>query len=100
MRVEPGGLRMDHPDVIDAEDGAAAPWTFFQSLWEMLTDPRAAWPAKILAALAILYVLAPVDLIPDFLPIVGLGDDLVAVLTMIASLIAAAQRYAAERGHR
>ena len=35
--------------------------------------------AKILAAIAIAYVLSPIDLIPDFIPVIGLLDDIIIV---------------------
>lgn len=42
-------------------------------------DPRTPWPAKLLAALVMAYALSPVDLIPDFIPVLGYLDDLVLV---------------------
>jgi len=35
--------------------------------------------AKLLAALTVIYVLSPVDLIPDFIPVLGPADDLIIV---------------------
>jgi len=45
------------------------------------------WYAKVLAALIIGYVLSPIDLIPDFIPVVGYLDDLFIVPAGIALLI-------------
>ena len=42
-------------------------------------DPRMPWDAKALAFLVAAYVLSPIDLIPDFIPILGYGDDLIVV---------------------
>lgn len=42
-------------------------------------DPRVPWPARLFAAIAIGYTLSPIDLIPDFIPIIGYLDDLVLV---------------------
>jgi uncharacterized membrane protein YkvA (DUF1232 family) len=42
-------------------------------------DPRVGWPARFFAAMAIGYTLSPIDLIPDFIPIIGYLDDLVLV---------------------
>ncbi len=39
--------------------------------------------AKMLAALAIGYALSPIDLIPDFIPFIGLLDDLIIVPVLI-----------------
>lgn len=42
-------------------------------------DPRVPWYAKALAAAVAAYALSPIDLIPDFIPVVGYLDDLVIV---------------------
>jgi uncharacterized membrane protein YkvA (DUF1232 family) len=52
-------------------------------------DPRVPWQAKAAVVLAGLWVLSPVDLLPEFLPIIGPLDDVVVV--------ALALRYAARR---
>lgn len=49
--------------------------------------PRTPWYAKVLAALIIGYALSPIDLIPDFIPVVGYIDDLIIVPAGIALLI-------------
>ena len=48
--------------------------------------PRTPWHAKVLAALIIGYALSPIDLIPDFIPVVGYLDDLILVPLGIALL--------------
>lgn len=42
-------------------------------------DPRVPWYAKLVAALVVAYALSPIDLIPDFIPVVGYLDDLILV---------------------
>jgi uncharacterized membrane protein YkvA (DUF1232 family) len=42
-------------------------------------DPRTPWYAKVLAGLVAAYALSPIDLIPDFIPVVGYLDDLILV---------------------
>jgi uncharacterized membrane protein YkvA (DUF1232 family) len=42
-------------------------------------DPRVPWHAKLVAAAVVAYALSPIDLIPDFVPILGYLDDLVVV---------------------
>ena len=43
--------------------------------------------AKIIAAAAVVYALSPIDLIPDFIPVLGLLDDLVIVPGLIAIVL-------------
>lgn len=40
-------------------------------------DPRTPWTAKALALLVVAYAASPIDLIPDFIPLLGYLDDLV-----------------------
>ena len=58
-----------------------------QALYFAAKDPRTPWYAKVLAAFIIGYVLSPIDLIPDFIPVLGYLDDLVIVPAGIALLI-------------
>jgi uncharacterized membrane protein YkvA (DUF1232 family) len=52
-----------------------------------LRDPRTSWVARVLAALVVAYALSPVDLIPDFIPVLGLLDDLVIIPLGISLVI-------------
>lgn len=47
-------------------------------------DRRTPIAAKILIGITIGYLLSPIDLIPDFIPVLGLLDDLIIVPTLIA----------------
>jgi uncharacterized membrane protein YkvA (DUF1232 family) len=47
-------------------------------------DKRTPASAKILIGITVGYLLSPIDLIPDFIPIVGLLDDLIIVPALIA----------------
>lgn len=49
------------------------------ALWFCLRDPRTPLAAKLLGALVVAYALSPIDLIPDFIPVLGFLDDLVLV---------------------
>lgn len=42
-------------------------------------DPRVPWYVKIFIAFVVAYIFSPIDLIPDFIPILGYLDDLVIV---------------------
>jgi uncharacterized membrane protein YkvA (DUF1232 family) len=47
-------------------------------------DPRVPWYAKVLVAVIVAYALSPIDLIPDFIPVIGYFDDLLLVPAGIA----------------
>ena len=49
------------------------------ALWIAARDPRVPWYAKALAGAVAAYALSPIDLIPDFIPVIGLLDDLIIV---------------------
>ena len=57
------------------------------ALYLAYRHPRTPWYAKIFAALVVGYVFSPIDPIPDFIPGVGLFDEMVVV--PIGVLIAA-----------
>lgn len=42
-------------------------------------DPRVPWYAKILIVLVVAYTFSPIDLIPDFIPVIGYLDDLIII---------------------
>ena len=77
------------------------------ALWLAARDPRVPWHAKTLAAAVAAYALSPVDLIPDFIPVLGLLDDLLLVpagiwlvVRLIPAGLMAELRRQAEAEHR
>jgi len=53
-------------------------------------DRRTPWYVRVLAGLVVAYALSPIDLIPDFIPVLGYLDDLIIVpagLLLVARLI-------------
>src|SRR5258707_15295132 len=46
-------------------------------LWFASRDPRSPWYAKWLAGFIVGYPLSPIDLIPDFIPIIGYPDEII-----------------------
>ena len=47
------------------------------TLWFVLRHPHTPWLARALAAILTAYALSPIDLIPDFIPVLGYLDDLI-----------------------
>ncbi|UCF89899.1 MAG: DUF1232 domain-containing protein [Desulfobacterales bacterium] len=54
------------------------------TLYVAYQDHRVPWYAKLFAALVVAYALSPIDLIPDFIPILGYLDDLILLPLGIA----------------
>jgi uncharacterized membrane protein YkvA (DUF1232 family) len=59
------------------------------TVWRLRRDPRVPRRAKVTVALAGLWLLSPIDLVPEFLPVIGPLDDVLVV--------ALALRYAARQ---
>ena len=49
------------------------------ALYLAYRDPRVPWYARFLAAIVVGYAFCPIDLIPDFIPVLGYLDDLLLV---------------------
>lgn len=58
--------------------------TYLIALWKLFKHPDTPKPAKWIAMAVIAYALSPIDLIPDFIPVLGLLDDVIIVPLGIA----------------
>ena len=69
------------------------------ALYLAYRDPRVPWAARLFTACVVAYAFSPIDLIPDFIPILGYLDDLILIplgikiaLSMIPSQVMAESR--------
>jgi len=76
------------------------------ALYLAYRDPRTPWYAKVWAALVVAYAFSPIDLIPDFIPVLGYLDDLLIVpfgvflaIKLIPEDVMAASRKKAQENH-
>ncbi len=53
------------------------------TLWFAYRHPATSWPVKVLCAFVVAYALSPIDLIPDFIPVLGYLDDLLLLPGLI-----------------
>jgi uncharacterized membrane protein YkvA (DUF1232 family) len=75
------------------------------ALWIAYRKPGVPWYAKAFCALVVAYAFSPIDLIPDFIPVLGYLDDLVLIPLGVAlaikmipgDILAAAREEAIER---
>jgi uncharacterized membrane protein YkvA (DUF1232 family) len=61
--------------------------TDIPALFLALKDKRTPFLAKFFAAITVVYALSPVDLIPDFIPLLGYLDDLIILPALVALTI-------------
>jgi uncharacterized membrane protein YkvA (DUF1232 family) len=61
------------------KDQAAALKKEAYALFIATRDPRVPWYAKAFMGLVLAYAFSPIDLIPDFIPVLGYLDDLIIV---------------------
>jgi uncharacterized membrane protein YkvA (DUF1232 family) len=57
------------------------------AIYLALRDPRVPWYARLFAACVVGYAFSPIDLIPDFVPVLGYLDDLIVVPLGIALVL-------------
>jgi uncharacterized membrane protein YkvA (DUF1232 family) len=73
------------------------------ALYLAYRDPRVSWAARLFAGCVVGYALSPIDLIPDFIPVIGYLDDLVliplgikAAISMIPKIVMTESREKAQ----
>ena len=55
--------------------------------WRLLRDPRIpAWPKLLAPAIMVIYVLSPVDAVPDLIPLLGQLDDVGVIALALAAI--------------
>ncbi len=72
---------------IDLKEKAKQLETDLPALFLCMKDEKTPAGAKILGALTIAYALSPIDLIPDFIPVIGYLDDVIILPVMTAMTI-------------
>ncbi len=65
---------------------------YLRLLWGLARDPRVALTDKLLVVAAAVYVISPIDVIPDFIPFLGQVDDLYLVILAMQRMVTKAGR--------
>lgn len=55
-------------------------------LYSAMVDPRTPIEAKLIAIAALIYLISPIDIIPDIIPGIGFADDAAAIAAAVASI--------------
>ena len=69
-------------------------WDKVQQLWRFIADPEVAWSSKALAAGSLIYLVSPLDAVPDFIPLAGLLDDVAVIVYVVRNLADLLKKYA------
>lgn len=67
--------------------------THLLALWKLFRHPETPRLAKLVAVLVLAYALSPIDLIPDFVPVLGLLDDVILLPLGIALAVKLTPRH-------
>jgi uncharacterized membrane protein YkvA (DUF1232 family) len=61
--------------------------TYLVALWKLARHPETPRGAKFVALVVLAYAVSPIDLIPDFIPLLGQLDDLIIVPLGVALVV-------------
>lgn len=61
--------------------------TELATLWYAFRHPETPWHLKAAMVAVVVYVLSPIDLIPDFIPVLGWMDDLILVPLAVGLIV-------------
>ena len=68
-------------------------WDQVMALWKFVQDSNAPWAGKAIAIGALIYLISPIDAIPDVIPVLGLTDDVSIIGLAVAKLATDLQKY-------
>jgi uncharacterized membrane protein YkvA (DUF1232 family) len=61
--------------------------TMLLALWKLFKHADTPWAPKLLAVAVLAYAVSPIDLIPDFIPVLGMLDDVLLVPLGLALVV-------------
>ena len=71
-------------------------WRTGRLAMRLVRDPRVPTAAKLLFGATVLYMLSPIDVVPDWLPVLGQADDLVVLLAGLNLFLRACPKWLVE----
>ena len=77
-----------HPETVAMKDVLRLLPDLLRLLRRLLAVKTLAAGVRIRLALLLVYLLSPIDLVPDFLPVIGYADDVIIVALVLRSVIA------------
>ena len=91
------GYARRHPETVTMKDAFRLLPDLLRLLRRLLADKTLGAGVRIRLALLLAYLLSPVDLVPDFVPVIGYADDVIIVALVLRAVIARAGEEALSR---
>jgi uncharacterized membrane protein YkvA (DUF1232 family) len=79
-----------HPGVVGLRDALRLLPDLLRLLRRLLADRSIGRGARVRVLLLLIYLASPIDLVPDFLPVIGYADDVIIVAWVLRSVVRAA----------
>jgi len=76
-----------HPDTVGMRDALRLMPDLLQLIRRLADDPTVPRSVRIKLAILLVYLLFPLDLVPDFVPVIGYGDDVIILALVLRSVI-------------
>jgi uncharacterized membrane protein YkvA (DUF1232 family) len=76
-----------HPESVSLRDALKTLPDLGRTLWRMVRDPAVPRRAKVLLWGLAVYLALPIDLVPDFLPVIGYADDVIIVVWVLRTVV-------------
>ena len=91
------GYARRHPETVAMRDALRLLPDLLRLLRRLLADKSLGAGVRIRLALLLAYLLSPIDLVPDFVPVLGYADDVIIVALVLRSVIARSGEAAVRR---
>jgi uncharacterized membrane protein YkvA (DUF1232 family) len=79
-----------HPDTVAMTDALRLLPDLLRTIRRMAADPQLPLGVRVKLGLLLAYLLFPLDLVPDFLPVIGYADDVVVLALALRSVVRSA----------
>lgn len=86
-----------HPDTVKARDALLLLPDVLRLVRRLIADPTVPNGVRVRLVLLLGYLIFPIDLIPDFIPVIGWADDVIIVALVLRSTIRSAGEEALQR---
>jgi uncharacterized membrane protein YkvA (DUF1232 family) len=86
-----------HPETVTMRDALRLLPDLLRLIRRLLADRSVAVGVRVRLALLLVYLASPIDLVPDFIPVIGYADDVVIVALVLRSVVSRAGADAVRR---